>query len=371
MPRQPLNLTRKERYDLSKRLYTAARNNDFNEVERAVEAGASVNRQYNGRYAFNQAAANGNLPLLQYFLRKGAKIDKNEVDYNYVLHYAAKNGQTHILQFLHENYPTQYLQQHNQKNFDYEYLRNPTTESNHASQTPLLIALANSHTDAAEFLIHHEADIHLADQFQSTPLHCAAIKGQTDLVSLLLEKKAKVKTRNSLGNTALDDALYSGQVDAATILLLHGAKPSVSMFIGPQDFSKYSERQRTTYEQAINAATRIRREKTLLRPATDSAQEIGNHKNLLRPAQITPKTQRYLIPEYPPDLKFRMKKGPRPQARPPKPLPLSPIPIESLKFKQTQKQAEPTPPEKKLDYWKRITQKIKASKLNPRNWRKK
>ena len=57
-------------------------------------------------------------------------------------------------------------------------------------QTPLFIACATGHVDAARLLLDRGADVHTADSANTTPLHMACYKGHIEIVQLLLNNGA-------------------------------------------------------------------------------------------------------------------------------------------------------------------------------------
>lgn len=96
-------------------------------------------------------------------------------------------------------------------------------ESWSAGQTPLNIAAAKGHLEAARLLIARGADTNLADNSGFTPLHSAAINGHEDIVQLLLTHQALVDKKSTDGWTPLHWACREGFLRLAEQLVRAGA----------------------------------------------------------------------------------------------------------------------------------------------------
>lgn len=85
--------------------------------------------------------------------------------------------------------------------------------------TPLHVAAAAGHGEAAKKLIRRGADVRKEDRWRGTPLHRAAQNGQTELAQLLLSSGAAIATTDEWGATPLHRAVGKGQVTMVEQLL--------------------------------------------------------------------------------------------------------------------------------------------------------
>lgn len=91
--------------------------------------------------------------------------------------------------------------------------------------TPLMVASANGHEEAARVLINNGADVNTKRTYRRiTPLMMAVREGHMEIVKLLLEKGADVNAKDNYGTTALKVASDIGHTDIVKILKQAGAK---------------------------------------------------------------------------------------------------------------------------------------------------
>ena len=124
------------------------------------------------------------------------------------------------------------------------------------SQTAILVAAQNGHTDIIKLLFDRGADINKRDIFGKTSLHYAAEKGkvhtaqvlinlgaelplaqaaadsQNGVIQTLLAAGAKPNMRDSDGHTALVHAAWMGCLGMVKILLQNGANPNEENQLG-------------------------------------------------------------------------------------------------------------------------------------------
>jgi ankyrin repeat protein len=96
------------------------------------------------------------------------------------------------------------------------------------SNTPLHLAAQNGHSEIAELLLAHRADVNAGNKDGLTPLHYAAMNGKRDVVELLLAHGADVNGRMLNGLTPLHQAAFGGYQDVVEILLAKGADVNVN-----------------------------------------------------------------------------------------------------------------------------------------------
>lgn len=99
-----------------------------------------------------------------------------------------------------------------------------------SSQSALILAVRNGHTDAVRKLIELGADVHEIARYTPTPLATAAERGHTDIVKVLLDSGVNVNAiaekKDNAGDapyTALMRACIGGQAKSVRILLESGA----------------------------------------------------------------------------------------------------------------------------------------------------
>lgn len=128
---------------------------------------------------------------------------------------ATKDGQTPLLEALHEN----------QKHI-VSLLLDRGADVNVKDKlgvTALHYAAKQGHAYIAELLLAEGANVDAADWTGETPLHAAVSGGQKDVVVLLLAEGADVNAENEKGGTALHIAARAAYSEVAEILVAHGA----------------------------------------------------------------------------------------------------------------------------------------------------
>ena len=97
-------------------------------------------------------------------------------------------------------------------------------KSNMEDFTPLYSAAASGYLEVVKILLAYGADTEAATYFKNrTPLYAAARYGHVDTVKVLLEKGANKEARNEDGWTPLRSAANGGHVEVVKMLLKHGA----------------------------------------------------------------------------------------------------------------------------------------------------
>ncbi|MEM6521568.1 MAG: ankyrin repeat domain-containing protein [Cyanobacteria bacterium P01_D01_bin.44] len=87
------------------------------------------------------------------------------------------------------------------------------------TNTALIYAARDGHTDIAQVLIAAGAEVNWIDGEGVTPLILAAFKGHEELTKLLLAHDADITVVDQWGRTALDYALRRGEEDAIAQLI--------------------------------------------------------------------------------------------------------------------------------------------------------
>jgi ankyrin repeat protein len=84
--------------EMSRELCAAARDGDFQEVQRLVDNGADIHVKED--YALRWSAQNGHLDIVEFLVSKGSRIHARE---DYALRWSAENGHLAVVKFLVDN----------------------------------------------------------------------------------------------------------------------------------------------------------------------------------------------------------------------------------------------------------------------------
>lgn len=98
--------------------------------------------------------------------------------------------------------------------------KTPLEVKNKASDSPLLIAVANNNFECAAMLIQNGADVNRSNANRNTSLNIAASKGFTGILKILiLSKKVDLEKANNYNQTPLHCALENCQYECAKHLI--------------------------------------------------------------------------------------------------------------------------------------------------------
>ena len=142
--------------ELNEKLFTAALENNVNELQQCLTQGADVNAK-NGAYSGSWTA----------------------------LIVACANGHTRAAKILIENGAN-------------------VNVADDIGETALMVASANDDLETIKLLIQHGADVNAKDEDGETALMVASQNGHLATVNFLIEKGADVNAKDSDGWTALD-----------------------------------------------------------------------------------------------------------------------------------------------------------------------
>ena len=149
-----------------------------------------------------EAATKGDVELLQLLLDAGVPL--NESGSTWLLHAAAKGGQTKMVAYLISKGVKVYV-------------------TDASGQTPLHVAVAYGKPEVVEQLMKAGSNVNVADSRGYTPLHLAVSGGRADIVNRLIRAGGRVEAISREGKTPLHLAAESGSVELTLILISSGA----------------------------------------------------------------------------------------------------------------------------------------------------
>ena len=152
------------------------------------------------------AAAQGDLPRVQRYLRLGADVNAADSFGLTALYAAAVRGHASVVQCL----------------IDAKADLNAGKPGDREG-TPLTQAVVGGHADVAMMLAQAGADVSLTGYELRTPMHEAIWRGHPDLADKLLDIGSPVNTVNREGNSPLNEALNKGEEALAIKLVQAGA----------------------------------------------------------------------------------------------------------------------------------------------------
>jgi len=194
-------------------LIVAARQGDLPMAELLIAKGADANDlSTKGSLVLGFATDGGNVKLMELLWRHGARIDDRARDGVTALEYAAGHGKLAPARFLLEKgaNPNRYASR-NEVSFVW---------------LPLHAAVLNDDLPMAELLLRHGARLEQRNNRGSTVLMEAAKQQNSATVQWLIKKGANVNATGPQGHTALIYAAYNGRIESVKMLLAAGANPN-------------------------------------------------------------------------------------------------------------------------------------------------
>lgn len=208
-------------------LHWSVYRNDAEITELLLSNGANPNASDDhGVSPLSLAALNANPRLIQLLLEAGAEVNAARVSGETPLMIAAHVGNTEAIGLL------------------LDAGANPNATENNKNHSALMMAVAETHLDAASLLLDRGALVSHRSKNNFTPLLFAAQQGSTELGEILLQHGADVNESapdGISGNTnarwalipdteasALMVAIDSGHEDMAMFLLQNGADPNLA-----------------------------------------------------------------------------------------------------------------------------------------------
>ncbi|XP_053549194.1 CARD- and ANK-domain containing inflammasome adapter protein-like [Bombina bombina] len=195
------NVIPKESPSVPANIFDAAANGDLTILEAMLKS-TNINAvNQNGDTLLHVAAANGQVPVIEFLISKGAKVDANDKNQRTPLHRAAQNGHAEAVRVLLRAGANIY-----------------SLDSD--SQTSLHLAVKNNHDNVVKILLQEEDR-----RYKNRPnfLHMAAAKDNSNLVQLLLKNGVNVDTKDDKKHTALFHAVSGSHENTVKVLLENGA----------------------------------------------------------------------------------------------------------------------------------------------------
>ncbi|KAL7799020.1 ankyrin repeat-containing domain protein [Trichoderma ceciliae] len=192
-------------------------------VKLLVNAGANldIRESKRGDTPISQAAYNGDLERVKYFVKHGADVHLGSPCDGAPIHQACRYSQWEVLKFLVENGAD--LNQ---------------VVSQGITGTPLQAACLQYATgeermvdEMVDYLIAHGADVTVEGGFVGTALHAAAFATTPTTIKTLLEKGATVDVKDSMGRMPIHAAAFHG-IDNFEVILEAGGNISSRDNIG-------------------------------------------------------------------------------------------------------------------------------------------
>lgn len=148
-------------------------------------------------HSLHQAAASGDLSLVQNKLSEDVNVDQRDAAGRTALMVAAENGRLQIVNLLLS------------KGADLN------AHDNRFGSTAVMLAAYSGHEDIVEILIHNGADVNAARSDGVTALMLASMQGNLGIVRAFLRQGARVNATDYEGRTAVRIARYRGHIDVA------------------------------------------------------------------------------------------------------------------------------------------------------------
>eukprot|EP01117_Protostelium_nocturnum_P004858 TRINITY_DN175_c0_g1_i1.p1 TRINITY_DN175_c0_g1~~TRINITY_DN175_c0_g1_i1.p1 ORF type:complete len:236 (-),score=86.16 TRINITY_DN175_c0_g1_i1:71-778(-) len=148
---------------------------------------------------FYDAAREGNCAALQMMLDAGqTTIDAKDGDERTAFHWAAAGGQLEVVKFLIKRGAK-------------------TDEEDDSGWSPLMSAVSSANSEVVKVILESGTpDVNRKNETGRSVLHYACSKGNESIVQMLLEKGAKVNVSDSHGNTPLHGVCGNAKASQAS-----------------------------------------------------------------------------------------------------------------------------------------------------------
>lgn len=204
-----LTIENAERHRINRQLYAATVAGRFEEAVHLIQEAGSLLPKMSGirihlydnheDTLLHVAAREGHLPIVEFLIKNGTKVDVRNRRKQTSLHLAAHNGHNKIIDYLLTN------------GANIEAVEDE-------GGTPLSWASYVGQLGVVKQLVSHGANVHSADIHSNTPLHWACYHGHIQVVKFLVSHGADLKKKNSEDYLPLDFAIENGHVDTVIFL---------------------------------------------------------------------------------------------------------------------------------------------------------
>lgn len=181
--------------------------------------------------------------LIDYFVSRGVDIKSTDNNGNGIFNYAAKSGNTKLMNYLiKKGLPYKELTKSGSNAMifasrgtrgvintleTYQYLEklgiSPNVITNKGI-TPLhSIAYRGKDLDVFNYFLSKGVNVNQADDNGNTPFHNAAYRNDLKIVDLLLKSVKEINKKNKAGKSALTNAIQRNSADVVNLLLKNGA----------------------------------------------------------------------------------------------------------------------------------------------------
>jgi ankyrin repeat protein len=180
-------------------------------LKRIIQSIIIVILLYSSAWAKNcpeliEAASYNNIVKVKKLIEEGCDVDAYDDSGKTALMYAAKNGQSEIMNMLIKKGAM-------------------VDEDCYSGKTALMYAAAYGQTEIVKLLIENDVSIDFVDESGFSALMYAATYGQTEIVKLLIENDAYLYDKsNSFEDTALTLAAINNHAEIVKLLINEGAE---------------------------------------------------------------------------------------------------------------------------------------------------
>ncbi|KAF5296333.1 hypothetical protein FQA39_LY12550 [Lamprigera yunnana] len=206
-------INQQETFEKCKDLFEAVENGHVYTVQTLVNNGLDINSQNeNGETLLLIAIRCVHIPIMDWLISKGAKIDIVSNRSSSALHFAACMGDCVSVRCLIEG------------GVDVNIL-------NSDGDTAIALALRHEKISIAEILLDHNAEIYVTPprNFKHSCLHYAVKSGSEAIVLRILESGYNVDKVNADATTALHEAIYCKNFNLVQLLIKHGANVNIEV----------------------------------------------------------------------------------------------------------------------------------------------
>jgi len=202
-------------------LIAATMLDDIEIVKNLIDLGADIHVNNLGVTALLKACANGDIPMAELLISKGADIEQKNADGANCLFMAASYGHADVIEYL--------IRKGSSPNAQRE-----------TGYSALMAASGRGHYDVVNVLLNNNADPNYSAPDGATALHSASGFGWDKIAKLLLSKKANVNAVDEDGYTPLHFACLDGYINTVKVLLQAGANKNLKTNKGktPSDIAQ-------------------------------------------------------------------------------------------------------------------------------------